>query len=433
MEDTSVQERHTPGCSHAKSPEDAACRSFLRRFAKASLALLAFLLLIAAPYSAWWLYESGDCAVERACAAQAEGKFALFGSGVSQDFVDYKLQLYAKVKPQITTIGSSRVMQFRRAYFAPETSYMNMGGVAGNLKILRSTLDAMLRVHVPEAVIIGLDFWWFMPRWEADPGGSTRPTSGSYGYRPASLKQPWTWLLEGKISPAELARPLLGLFGHGFRQDRFGVMAQQTDDGFGPDGAWYYTGDVTGRRRPYDYQFQATLDEAKYGIKAFYHAMPGEEAPCQEHLDAICGMVSRLQSRGVQTYVFIAPLSGRVLDYMRGRPEAYRHLFQLREALFARGLDVLDCTDARAFGASDCEFVDGFHGGEVAYARILRLLAESRPQLARYVARDRIDDALARWEGFALVPDPRVTSLPEVDFMHFGCPKAARSELSASP
>ena len=111
---------------------------------------------------------------------------------------------------------------------------------------------------------------------------------------------------------------------------------------------------------------------------------------------------------------------------MRTRPEAYRHLFRLREALLARGIDALDCTDAKAFGSSDCEFVDGFHGGEVTYARILKLLAERHPSLAPCVDRERIAEVLAQWEGFALVPDPRVTSLPEIDFMHFGCPKAAR-------
>ena len=57
-------------------------------------------------------------AVERAVKTQAGGTFALFGSGVSQDFVDYKLQLYAKVKPEIAAVGSSRVM-----YMVPKVYY----------------------------------------------------------------------------------------------------------------------------------------------------------------------------------------------------------------------------------------------------------------------------------------------------------------------
>lgn len=57
-------------------------------------------------------------------------------------------------------------MQFR-AYF--RKPFLNVGGTAGNPPVLRLTIDAMLQIHKPEAVIIGLDFWWFMPQWNADP------------------------------------------------------------------------------------------------------------------------------------------------------------------------------------------------------------------------------------------------------------------------
>ena len=96
------------------------------------LLLLALVVgLLALPYTLWWLYKSGDVGVERAVEAQSSGQFVVFGSGVSQDFVDYKLQLYAKVKPEIAAVGSSRVMQFRGAYF--RKPFLNVGGTAGNL------------------------------------------------------------------------------------------------------------------------------------------------------------------------------------------------------------------------------------------------------------------------------------------------------------
>ena len=151
------------------------------------LFLVAFLILL--PYSFLWVYTSGDVALERVVERQAKGDFVLFGSGISQDFVDYKLSLYAAVRPKIVAIGSSRVMQFREGYF--RKPFLNMGGVAGNLPVLRSTIDAMLAVHVPEAVILGLDFWWFMPRWNPNPFAPEPPTRGSYTYSMATLKKPW--------------------------------------------------------------------------------------------------------------------------------------------------------------------------------------------------------------------------------------------------
>ena len=81
--------------------------AYLRRYFKTLLRLALLGLLAVLPYTWWWLHQSGDVAVERAVEAQAKGAFALFGSGVSQDFVDYKLRLYAAVKPDITAVGSS--------------------------------------------------------------------------------------------------------------------------------------------------------------------------------------------------------------------------------------------------------------------------------------------------------------------------------------
>lgn len=107
---------------------------------------------------------------------------------------------------------------------------------------------------------------------------------------------------------------------------------------------------------------------------------------------------------------------------MRRTPEAWPHLFRLREALAARGIDALDCTDPRALASDDCEFIDGFHGGEVTYARILRRMADRWPALLAFVDMERIDAVIRDWPGHVLVPDSRVTTLPETDFMRFGCP-----------
>ena len=384
---------------------------------KILLGALGVLLLTVLPYSVFWLWQSGDLAVERAVETQARGDFAIFGSGISQDFVDYKLQLYAKVRPEIVAIGSSRVMQFRERCFARK--FLNMGGVAGNLPVLRSTLDAMLAIHKPEAVILGLDFWWFMPTWNPNPFQEEPPTSGSYTYSLANLKKPWDWLVTGKISFADLLRPLTG----DFRSDRFGIMAQQTDDGFATDGSWYNTAESTGQKAPFDYQFRDTTSQVLNGSKAFYHVPAGLPAPSQAHLDAFAEISCRLQSRGIRTFVFIAPLSDRIYQIMREQKEKYPHLFGLAEALHARGLNVLDLSNPRSLGANDCEFIDGFHGGEITYLRVLRSLCDQWSALLAYVQIDKVNSAIAQWKGHVLVPDSRVTSLWETDFMHFGCKK----------
>lgn len=370
-------------------------------------------LLVLLPYARWWVGASGDMDVSGVVEKQAAGQFVIFGSGMSQDFVDYKLQLYTAKRPEIITLGSSRVMQFRGRHFT--RPFANIGGTAGNLAVLRSTVDAMLAVHKPQAVILGLDFWWFTRRWEAEPFKNVPPTSGSYNYGFGTLKTPYEWLLTGKVSIAEFFAPLVG----GFRSDRYGIMAQRFDDGFASDGSWYYAADVTGRQKPFDYQFKDTLTQATWGIKTFGWA----PELSQEHLDAFAEIYCRLRARGVKTFVFISPLAPKVLDVMREHEKRYPHLFLLHEALRERGIEVMDFTDARTFGSTDCEFVDGFHGGDVAYARILRDMAERYPALLPYVDMAALNADIRSYAGNAMIPDPRATSLPEVDFMNFQCVK----------
>lgn len=403
-------------------PDTNSYSSYVKAFLSYLAVLVLFAVMLLIPYSCLWLHESGDVAVERAVAAQSGEDFILFGSGLSQDFVDYKLQLYASVKPDIVTIGSSRVMQFRGGWFREK--YTNMGGVAGNLAVLRSTIDAMLAIHKPTAIIIGLDFWWFLPQWESHPETHVPPTSGSYNYSLSSLKKPWEWLLEGKISLHEFLAPITGVFGEGFRTDRYGIMAQQSNDGFGPDGSWYYTAEITGQKPALDYGFKDTLGNIERGTRAFYHAGPEQTGPAEAHINAFAEIWCKLKTRGIHTFVFIPPLAKKVLARMDAT--SYPHLYELRKALLSRGIDVLDLTDPAVLGASDCEFVDGFHGGDVLYARILRQMADSWPRLLPYVNMERLDTIIRADQGHAFSPDPRLTERPEIDFLGLGCPKRAK-------
>lgn len=389
------------------------CRPYLASFFKMLALLALFGLLVLLPYGWWFMARSGDVDMKGAVREQAAGKFVIFGSGVSQDFVDYKLNLYEAVKPEIVALGSSRVMQFRGKHFT--RPFLNVGGTAGNLAVLRSTIEAMLKVHTPEAVILGLDFWWFTKKWEPRPFDEVPPTSGSYAYSFDVLKTPYAWLLEGKLGAGQFFAPFTGRF----EKHLYGIMAQKFHDGFGPDGSWYYTADVTGRQKPFDYKFRDTLSQVRHGIKAF---SPAPEIS-KEHVYALSEILCKLQTRGVRVYLFISPLSRIVYDAMLARAQEYPQLFRLAETLAEHNIEVQDYSDPQTLKSTDCEFVDGFHGGDVTYARLLRDLADKYPSLVQHVDILKLDEDIHSYSGFAMAADERVTHLPETDFMHFSCPK----------
>ena len=119
------------------------------------LALLAGLLLV--PWAVCWLTASGELDQEEVVARQAQGEFVLFGPGLAQDIMAYKLALYAAVKPEVVVLGSSRAGNVRAAFF--ERPFVNMAGAATDLESLRLLVDRMLAVHRPKVVLLGLDFW----------------------------------------------------------------------------------------------------------------------------------------------------------------------------------------------------------------------------------------------------------------------------------
>ena len=378
-------------------------------------ALLGLALALGMPFSFAWLYQSGDLAVERAVEAQQEG-FALYGPGwglEDRQRLAYGIRLHAARKPAVLVLGSASAGQFRQPLFSRPV--VNMAGTASSLPELAAALDQALAVHRPEVVLIGIDFWWFAPAWDAHPlRRADLPAEGA-GYLDGALRRPWQWLLQGRISLRQFLSPLW----LGMRKDRFGARAQCLGDGFGPDGAWY----------PFSLLKAALPPEPGFaGALRRLDARIGEFAPCpagpgEAHIDAFADVYYRIKGRGMLPLVYLSPLASPLSSRLKADPGAYRHLFGLKQALAARGIDLLDASAPETCGIQDCEFLDGLRMGEVASCRLLREFANARPELLAYVDMERVSRTLNEWPGHAFVRDERIDPGFETDFLGLGCRK----------
>ena len=75
--------------------------------------------------------------------------------------------------------------------------------------------------------------------------------------------------------------------------------------------------------------------------------------------------------------------------------------------------------------ASDCEFIDGIHGGDITNARILLRIDEWRRErglsaLARTAELTQMVEGNA---GLAMAREVKTSSKPELDFLDIGCKK----------
>jgi hypothetical protein len=66
----------------------------------------------------------------------------------------------------------------------------------------------------------------------------------------------------------------------------------------------------------------------------------------------------------------------------------------LKPAFEAEGMLLMDYSDIRLIGANDFETTDGFHGSEVSYLRLLKLLVAEDKILRRHANTARIDQLI---------------------------------------
>src|SRR5262249_39791461 len=121
--------------------------------------------------------------------------------------------------------------------------------------------------------------------------------------------------------------------------------------------------------------------------------------------------------------LLVPPVAPPVYRELRARwATDYAYIEPFLARLRGLGVPYLDVLDPASFQSPDCEFVDGFHVGEVGAARILSRM--------RGVLDDRVLNlgaltaAVNRRAGHVSLDD-RFAGLgeKEVDFLKLGCPK----------
>ncbi len=352
---------------------------------------------------------------------QTGSGFCIYGSALHQDTIPYKLAGYAARLPQVTVIGSSLTLQYRERFF--RGPFFSLSGTMDNTANGALLPSLLLAQHKPDLLLLGTDVWWFQQ--DVSPYRRTHlDLSDADRFTLEKVAQPFSWLLQGKISLTEYLRTAL----RGAPESGpcgIGVFAQERRRGSGPDGSYYYTSAITGE----DLQgtspgFLGQLDEIRENRGHFVYGT----GVSQQSMDDFVHMVKELEDAGVTVVPILEPFAPKVFAEMQRHPDAYRYIDALREEFRARGIAVFDFLDPRSIGASDCEFIDGIHMGDVASARLLRALYNSSrdPHVRSLINTQEIDATIKSNAGFAMAKDQRVTNMPETDFLAIGCPKIPR-------
>ncbi len=382
-------------------------KGYILLFCKIVAFSLCVTFFFIAPYGWYWLFDSGDTRMHEAVRQQtspdnANGQIppplVLYGPALPYDHGAYALELYKTVKPAVALIGSQRVSNMRSTYMTE--SFVNMGGSVQSMQEMRELFYKMLESHKPQVLLLALDFWWF----DSHAPVPTKPAPPSFW---ESVKKPWAWLFTGGISLGDFFAPLTGQF----ENTMFGFFAQKSRTGYAADGSYYPTHILSGQSFPPDFQFQHSLAAAQRGSSG---------TVSEAQLQMLMEIYFYASARDIQVVLFLPPMAPQI--YAIYKEQATPLVFNLAARITEKHMPVIDLSNPDTVESHECEFIDGFTGGDVLGARVFYRLADHFPNFLHFVNVALAQDHIQARQGYASIGDSRLAVFPEIDFMQFSCP-----------
>ncbi len=346
-------------------------------------------------------------------------RFCIYGDALHGDAYHYKLEGYRQKHPRIVAIGSSRVMQLRERFFAG--SFYNLGGAMTSIDEGIHLSDAILALHTPDVVLLGVDFWWlsesFSPvaqAYKEHPPMERR--EGPNFYDSYFLFKPFAWLKEGKITVRDYWRTIADRAERPFCN--IGVAALKRRSGFGPDGSYYYT-DVV--QPSHEHEPRVDFDEIA-SIEAGSGRFGYEKSVQSLHMQNLLRVIDRFRSHHVEVIVILPPFAPSVVQTLKDHAEHYGILADLQNRLKAANVFFVDASDHSLLSATDCEFFDGIHGGDVVFARLLLAIDKNRSERGLPpIGATKTLQNIAVFHCRAMAPDLRLIDEPDAGFLSTEC------------
>jgi len=352
-------------------------------------------------------------------------KNAIYGTALSQNTFSYKLELVNYVRPEVLALGSSRVVELREEFF--NVPFVNCGAAMNHLNEGRMFLEKMLTFHKPKLILLGLDFWWFS-------GQNKMPERYDYHQNDGAtltfekLTKPFLFLGQSKVSFRNYFRVL-------FFKDRrnritnyenMGLRAIRASDGFRKDGSSTYASTVLGLTgsQTREIDFPALRDRRGTALRK----NDDQEELSKGRLEELNKIIKLCKSRAIKLIIFLPPISQTAYQRLISEPGRHQFFQDLEKQIAALPEETYNFHDIRRIDSNDCECIDSFHIGDVAYQRLLLAIVKSKPEshLSGYLTIHLMEEAIQKFSGKTLTlfdHDKGKFNLPEIDFLHIGCRK----------
>ena len=355
-----------------------------------------------------------DLSLQEATKFQLE-KNAIYNY-LNLDMFQYKLELIKNIKPKIMALGSSRVMQFREESF--NTSFITTGGAMHHLNEGYLFLQEMKKIYKPEIIILGLDFWWFNEKFY-QPKIFDQQEKKEIDIK-SKINQTLSMVIKGEIG-FDIFEYILKDTNGITSYKNVGLRSLKYSNGFRKDGSYQYTSFILGDEKNSDIKFSNTYDRINHGNSRFEYA----NHISKERVEIFNEIIKFAKDNDIKLILFIPPLANEVVEKMNSLGYKYNYVSEFRKLVKETDIENYDFHDMRDYYKDSCEFVDGFHGGDVAYQRILKKMYDQNSSLSKYLNIELINKSISENAGKTLTifDKTKYKIYKERDFLELGCVK----------
>lgn len=344
----------------------------------------------------------------------------IYGSALHSNVYPYKIALYSKIKPDIVVVGSSTVLQFRENFF--NTKFVNLGRTVNYPFEGEKLIHDILKIHKPKIIIFGIDFWWGNDSKEYTEGlNFNHHKDHGQKLSPDGIIAPLKWIFSGKLEVKDYLNILSG--SEDFNQsNNLGINAKFNRVGFAKDGSLYELNKVY--KNSYDIEakkFFKTLKRIELKKKQFIKGNKVSNA----RLKSIQKIIYVLKSAGVNVITFVNPLPPLIYEEIQKNQKNYSYINLFRNKLLKIHNFHYDFFNPDSLNTSNCEFLDGFHGGDIVAARILNSFSKDKKNnITKLLNQKYLKFLLLNYKDMVLSNNHYKNKFEkEIDFLDFGCIK----------
>jgi hypothetical protein len=283
--------------------------------------------------------------------------------------------LNSNEKKSLWALGSSRVLQFRENMF--DTTFYNAGYTISSINDFKPFIKSIPNSKLPKYIIIGLDQWMFNESYDdLNSIPSTESWQNSFTFSPKlfpTYKNVYADLFAGKYTFSSLIQ-------HSNSYNKIGLNAKMNNTGFRNDGSFYYGGQISKLidkdTTANDFNYSNTFDRIKHGDRRFQYCKSVNEKAISELND----LLKYCKDQQINVIAFLPPFADKVYNKMNesGKYVNLKEIYSRVKPYFDKyNYEVYDFSKVSLCNSNDNETIDGFHGSEFTYQKLLISILDS--------------------------------------------------------